>query len=73
MQDSYIRRVPFGILEFIILSFLKNTKYFLFFSRTTKYCEDIQLKFVEGTGHFVQQEEPKHVNSLIWEYLDITN
>lgn len=35
-------------------------------------CEDVQLKYIDGAGHFVQQQEPVYMNKLIWEYLSIT-
>ncbi|XP_076056672.1 epoxide hydrolase 4-like [Oratosquilla oratoria] len=38
--------------------------------RATEFVEDVQLKFVDGASHWVQQDEPAHVNKLIWEYLE---
>lgn len=35
-------------------------------------CEDVQLKYIDGAGHFVQQQEPVYLNKLVWEYLSIT-
>ncbi|CAL4084873.1 unnamed protein product [Meganyctiphanes norvegica] len=35
-----------------------------------KWCESAQLKYIEGASHWVQQEEPDKVNSLVWEYLN---
>ena len=33
------------------------------------YVEDYTLKYVEGASHWVQQDDPARVNSLIREFL----
>lgn len=38
-----------------------------------KLCSDIQMKMIEGAGHFVHEEEAHHVNMIIWDYIRITN
>ncbi|CAD6190383.1 unnamed protein product [Caenorhabditis auriculariae] len=35
-----------------------------------KYCEDGEVKYVEGASHWVQQDEPKIVNRHIREFLE---
>ncbi|XP_042857529.1 epoxide hydrolase 4-like isoform X2 [Penaeus japonicus] len=39
---------------------------------SARECEDVQVKYIDGAGHFVQQQEPVYFNKLIWEYISIT-
>merc|ERR1712150_182541 len=37
---------------------------------SAEYCEDCEVKYIEGCSHWVQQEEPGQTNAFIREWLE---